>query len=181
MKKPRLAIDMDEVIADAHGALVAWQAATHGYTETELLALPLDSAVSVEHLDAMETYLMQGNAFRDFAVMPGAQQAVKRLMSKFEIFIVTAAMEYPSSCAFKFAWLAEHFPSISPLNIVFCGDKSIVAADLLLDDTERHFERFQGQGVLFSAPHNQSSSWPVKVKDWGDAVAYLEAWTACSV
>lgn len=67
------------------------------------------------------------------------------------------------------------------LNIVFCGDKSIVAADLLLDDTERHFERFQGQGVLFSAPHNQSSSWPVKVKDWGDAVAYLEAWTACSV
>jgi 5'(3')-deoxyribonucleotidase len=174
MRKPRLAIDMDEVIADAHGALAAWQAETYGYTNTDLLDYALDSRVSPEHLNAMKKYLMQGEAFRHFAVMPDAKQAVKRLMSRFEIFIVTAAMEYPSSCAFKFAWLAEHFPFISPLNIVFCGDKSIVAADFLLDDSERHFSRFQGQGVLFSAPHNQISSWPVKVKDWHDAVVYLE-------
>ena len=176
--KPRLAIDMDEVMADSHYALAHWQAKNHGYsfTEAQLQGMSLRSLVSPAHAKAMDLFLHQGEVFGDFAVMPGAQEAIKRLTERFDVFIVTAAMEYPASCSFKFAWLAEHFPFISPLNIVFCGDKSIVAADLLVDDTERHFARFGGQGVLFAAPHNITSTWPVKVNGWEEARTYLEAW-----
>ena len=37
-------------------------------------------------------------------------------------------------------WLRRHFPFIAPSNIVFCGDKSIVDADYLIDDRPRHLQ-----------------------------------------
>ena len=169
---------MDEVMADSHYALADWQTKNHGYsfTEAQLQSVSLRSLVSPAHAQAMDLFLHKGEVFGEFAVMPGAQAAIKKLTERFDVFIVTAAMEYPVSCAFKLAWLAEHFPFISRLNIVFCGDKGIIAADLLVDDTERHFTRFGGQGVLFAAPHNTSSTWPVKVNGWEEARTYLEAW-----
>jgi 5'(3')-deoxyribonucleotidase len=175
--KPRLAIDMDEVIADAHSAHVSWLGTTYGYAfrEEQFDGVALNSLILPEHALAMEHMLHTGHIFRDYAVMPGSQLAVKRLMGRFDVFITTAAMEYPASCEAKFAWLREHFAFISPLNIVFCGDKSILAADYLVDDNERHFARFRGQGVLFSAPHNRRANWLTVVRGWDEAVKYLES------
>jgi 5'(3')-deoxyribonucleotidase len=175
--KPRLAIDMDEVIADAQSALVSWLGTTYGYAfrEEQFEGVRLSALIRPEHAQAMEQMLHEGRIFRDYAVMPGSQIAVRRLMERFDVFITTAAMEYPGSCDAKFAWLSEHFPFISPLNIVFCGDKSILATDYLLDDTERHFARFGGTGVLFSAPHNRRASWRTVVRGWDEAVEYLES------
>ena len=63
-------------------------------------------------------------------------------------------MDVPCSFDAKFRWLQRHFPFIPPSHIVFCGDKSIVDADYLIDDRSRHFTRFKGEPLLFSAPHN---------------------------
>jgi 5'(3')-deoxyribonucleotidase len=49
---------------------------------------------------------------------------------------------------------------------VFCGDKSILLADYLIDDTFRHLERFKGQGILFSAPHNAAVTGFRRVASW---------------
>lgn len=169
---------MDEVIADSHGCLLKWLSSEHGYffNEEEKCDTAIRSLITTEHCSEMESLLHDGKIFSQFDVMPGAQQAIEKMMDHFEIFIVTAAMEYPASCAHKFSWLRTHFPFIPPLNIVFCGDKSIVATDLLLDDSERHFNNFRGQGILFSAPHNRASRWPVKVSGWREATNYLESW-----
>jgi 5'(3')-deoxyribonucleotidase len=85
-----------------------------------------------------------------------------------EVFIATAAMEYPGSFAAKFRWLSEHFPFIRPGQIVFCGDKSILSADYLIDDNDRHFPRFRGQGILFSAPHNLNVTGYPRANGWVD-------------
>ena len=92
--------------------------------------------------------------FRDIPVMPGSKEILPLLLSSYEVFITTAAMEYPTSFAAKYEWIKEHFPFFPDSHIVFCGDKSIIAADFLIDDNAHHFERFKGQGLLFSAPHN---------------------------
>ena len=157
-RKPRIAIDMDEVIADAHAEHAAWYAKHFGYdfSDTEIEKSSLRSLVSQEHHEKLEERLHRGEGFADYAVISGSQTALSKLSNKFDIFITTAAMEYPSSCAPKFSWLRTNFPSISPMNIVFCGDKSILATDYLVDDNVKHFEHFQGRGVLFSAPHNLS-------------------------
>lgn len=176
--KPRLAIDMDEVIADANAQHAAWYTRTYGYqwSVDGIKRTSLHALVRPEHLDAMEANLHQGDVFGTYAVMPGSQAALASLTQRFDVFITTAAMEYPASCAPKYAWLQKHFPFIPSLNIVFCGDKSILAADLLIDDNVRHFARFQGQGILFSAPHNLTVEWPNRVANWDEAITFLANW-----
>lgn len=172
---PRLAIDMDEVIADAFTAQRTWYRNAHGYewTDEDLKGHHLGDLAKAEHAAGMQDLLHAGNFFADLKVMLGAQDALKYLAQYFDIFITTAAMEYPASCAPKFHWLQRHFPFISPLNIVFCGHKNILAADFLIDDNIRHFRNFQGQGVLFSAPHNLNVNWSPRVNNWEDATSYL--------
>jgi len=174
--RPRLAVDMDEVIADAFSAQLAWYCATHNYrwTADMLEDHHFSDLADPAHTAMMENMLHEGQFFRTLPVMTGAQQALRHLQSRYDIFITTAAMEYPASCAAKFAWLQEHFPFISPLNIVFCGDKSILAADYLVDDNVRHFRNFSGQGILFSAPHNKTTNWTPRVTNWKDATTLLE-------
>lgn len=174
--RPRLAVDMDEVIADAFSAQWNWYRTRHGYdwTADMLHGRHFADLADPAHVVMMEDLLHQGEFFRTLDVMPGARDALRHLGGRFDVFITTAAMEYPASCAAKFAWLREHFPFISPLNIVFCGDKSILAADFLVDDNVRHFRRFKGQGVLFDAPHNRTVDWTPRVRGWDEAVAFLE-------
>lgn len=179
-QKIRLAVDMDEVIADANGMHATWLVETYGYnwSPKDLETASLKSLASADHNDAWEQQLHQGDVFETFEVMPGSQDALSALSEKFEIFITTAAMEFPASCGPKYAWLRKHFPFISPMNIVFCGDKSIVAADLLVDDNVRHFARFKGQGVLFSAPHNLAVDWPLRLPGWDKATEVLTYWAS---
>ena len=171
----RIAIDMDEVIADLNAARARWLAGTFGYvwSQADLTGASLRALAADEHNRAWEEMLHGGAFFDTLEVMPGSQEALAMLAERFEIFIASAAMEFPASCGPKYAWLRRHFPFIPPLNIVFCGDKSVIAADFLVDDSVRHFARFRGQGVLFSAPHNLSIDWPLRVTGWEEASRVL--------
>jgi 5'(3')-deoxyribonucleotidase len=64
--------------------------------------------------------------------------------------------------------VSRHFPFIAPSRIVFCGDKSIIDADYLIDDQPRHFARFKGRALLFSAPHNAADTRYERVGSWAD-------------
>jgi 5'(3')-deoxyribonucleotidase len=101
-------------------------------------------------------------------VIADAQQVIRELADKHEVFIVSAAMEIPESFATKYRWLRRNFPFISPRNIVFCGDKRIVNADYLIDDEARHVSSFRGNGILFSAPHNLRETAYERVANWQD-------------
>jgi 5'(3')-deoxyribonucleotidase len=98
--------------------------------------------------------------------MPHSQEVIQALMQRYDVYITTAAMEYPTSFTDKFEWLRDHFPFIPWTNIVFCGDKSIIAADYLLDDTVRHFKQFRGEGIIFTAPHNINEQGYRRVHNW---------------
>src|SRR5260370_16889621 len=86
--------------------------------------------------------------------MEGSQQIVKLLSERYEVFVTSAAMDHPNSFAAKYSWLKEHFPFIPDKRIVFCGDKSIIRADFMIDDNEQNLAAFTGKGFIFSAPHN---------------------------
>ena len=82
-------------------------------------------------------------------------------------------MEFPGSFNEKYQWLQENMPFISPLNYVFCGDKSIINADILIDDSPRHFENFCGKAVLYTAAHNINNTRHQRVDSWLDVVRLL--------
>jgi 5'(3')-deoxyribonucleotidase len=164
----RIAIDMDEVIADFLTKYVsAYNAEFQGaITKEQLMGLHLSEIVDEAHRPRLQEFMRDETFFSDLPVMPGSQEVIRELMNQYEIFITTAAMEVPASFAAKYEWLGKHFPFIPHTHIVFCGDKSILHADFLIDDTARHFKRFRGEGILFTAPHNIHVTGYRRVKDW---------------
>ncbi len=164
----RIAVDMDEVLADALGELI------RRYNEEFDESLTMDrvwghwlyQVLPPARQDRVMAYLQQEDFFENLSVIPESQRVLERLSREHEIFIATAAMEFPRSFGPKYRWLGRHFPFLSPSRYVFCGDKGILNADYLIDDMPRHLERFSGQGLLFTAAHNANVQGHVRMNDW---------------
>ncbi len=159
---------MDEVIADAVSEHLLRYNRDHGeqITKTDLAGKWLWDVVSLDRHAALESYLRSEDFFAVLDVMPESQRVIERLQERYDVFIATAAMEVPTSFTAKYQWLGQHFPSISPSHIVFCGDKSILSADFLIDDNPRQLRRFGGEGILYSAPHNVAVTEFRRVANW---------------
>jgi 5'(3')-deoxyribonucleotidase len=164
----RIAVDMDEVMADAVAEHLLRYNRDHNerLTKQDLEGKWLWDVVARDRHPALEGYLQSEDFFEVLEVMPEAQRVMEALHAKYEVFIATAAMEVPTSFTAKFRWLERHFPFISPTHIVFCGDKSILRADYLIDDNPRQLRRFGGEGILYSSPHNKYVTEFRRVKDW---------------
>ncbi len=152
----RIAIDMDDVIADATQKFCDMYKAEFGTTieKHDLIGKEFVEVIAPEHQARVHEYARQKGFFSDLLVIPHSQEVMLKLSQKYEIYIASAATEYPNSLKEKHDWLKEHFPFISWLNIVFCGDKSILKADYLIDDRLKNLKVFDGKAIVFTAPHN---------------------------
>ncbi len=121
----------------------------------------------------LRAFLDAEDFFEDLPLMPDAQPVLKDLSQRFEIFIATQAMAVPNSLGPKYRWLQRHFPFIPPTHYVFCGNKSILRADFLIDDQPRNLLRFEGKGLLYTAPHNLLETGFVRVDNWLDVAEYF--------
>lgn len=167
----RIAIDMDDVLADTLGVQIAWFHERYGYrwTRADLLGKSLfDEVAAPEHAAALEAVLKEGSFFGDLPVLPGAVEVMRRLARRYEVFVASAATQFPGSFLPKFRWLGRHFPFVPASHVVFCGDKSILDADVLIDDSAYRFPRFRGQRILFDAPHNVNQKGFQRVANWSD-------------
>jgi 5'(3')-deoxyribonucleotidase len=102
--------------------------------------------------------------------MEGAREAVEELMKDFDVYIVSAAMEFPQSLPEKYEWLKEYFPFIDWKNIVFCGDKSVIDTDYMIDDHVKNLDSFKGRPFLFTAGHNINVDRHTRVNDWKEVL-----------
>ena len=166
----RICVDMDEVMADALAEHLVRYNRDHNenLTLADLQGKALWDVVSTDRHHIIEGYLRSEDFFENLAVMPESQRVMRRLSMNYDVFIATAAMEVPTSFHQKYRWLAKHFPFIPASHIVYCGDKSILNADYLIDDNPRQLRRFKGTGILFTSPHNVGVKGYKRVNDWLD-------------
>jgi 5'(3')-deoxyribonucleotidase len=171
----RICIDMDEVIADAVAEHLSRynRDFAENITVDDLQGKWLWDVVQLDRHRALESYLRSEDFFANLTVMPDSQRVIRALQAEYEVFIATAAMEVPSSFQAKFNWLAKYFPFISPAQIVFCGDKSILHADYLIDDNPNQLRRFRGEGILFHSHHNINVTGYRRVRDWQEVEQYF--------
>jgi 5'-nucleotidase len=166
----RLTLDMDDVLADTHKKLVRTilDDFSTNFSEEDLHSKALRELLHPKQLRRLHKIMDTPGFFSDIEVMPGAVETVYRLSHFYEIFVATACMEFPSSFRDKYDWLKKHFSFIPWTNIVFCGHKSIIHSDYLIDDHVRNLVAFKGEGILFSAPHNRDNKTFKRVSNWNE-------------
>ena len=171
----RICVDMDEVMADTLAEHIRRynQTFDEAVTPGDLAGKGLWEVTPADRQQQLRAFLDAEDFFEDLALMPGAQEVLKELSARFEIFIATQAMAVPNSLGSKDRWLQRHFPFIPPSCYVFCGNKSILRADYLIDDLPKNLLRFQGQGLLYTAPHNITATGFLRVNNWQEVAAYF--------
>jgi len=168
----RIAVDMDGVLADTTEQFFQFDERDFGRRRTmeEIIGKP----ESVGFPNAQK-YVRTKDFFRTAPVMKGSQAVLSDLNQRYEVFIVSAAVEFPQSLFEKYEWLNEYFSFITWQQIVFCGSKTIVEADIMIDDHFKNLDPFKGQTILFSQPHNLllHSSKHKRVDSWDEIADIL--------
>ena len=167
-----IAVDMDEVVADVIAKFQDLFEASFGrrLTDDELDGRKV---YDLPEASRIREALFAPGFFRDLPLIPGAAEGLEALRAHYRIYFVTAAMEFPASFGDKYAWLHEHFPWVHWRQIVFCGDKSIIRADYLLDDHARNLETFAGTPLLFDALHNRREERFRRLRGWGEVTEFF--------
>jgi 5'-nucleotidase len=167
-----LAIDMDGVLADVLALFLDLDARDFGRRKTleEIEGVP-----ELKAFDRILDYLHRDGFFRSAPVIRDSQDVLYRLNQHYNVYIVSAATEYPKSLSEKQAWMNEHFPFITWQQLVFCGSKQIIRADLMIDDHLKNLDFFPGETYFFHAPHNAKLEAPRhrRVRGWKEIATLL--------
>jgi len=175
MSKKSIAIDMDEVMTDSIGRFIQLYQKEFNQ-DLSGLRLPghtLRNTVPPDRLEAVLQYPHQAGFFKDLPIKEGCLEVVQQLQERYEVYVVTAAMEFELCFTDKFNWLKQHLPFIPWTHIVFCGDKSIIGTDYLLDDSERNLKSFRGTPLVFTAPHNTHLTQYTRLNNWQEVAEYF--------
>ncbi|MGC9157472.1 MAG: 5' nucleotidase, NT5C type [Terracidiphilus sp.] len=166
---------MDEVMADTLTEHLRRynQTFDEDLTPEDLAGKGLWEVTPLDRQQQLRAFLDAEDFFEVLAVMPGSQRVLELLSARFEVFIATQAMAVPNSLGPKYRWLQRHFSFIPPSHYVFCGNKSILRADYLIDDQPRNLLRFEGQGILYTAPHNLTATGFQRVNNWDEVAEYF--------
>ncbi|HLY69220.1 MAG TPA: hypothetical protein VKR53_05795 [Puia sp.] len=167
----RVIVDMDEVIADPMNDMIAWYREQYNLDvdyEKMLVGSWLKGFPDEHHQLVLERLLAPG-FFRHLPVMPDSVDVLREMNKKYEVFIVSAATEFPNSLKDKMDWLLEHFPFFSWKQIALCGDKSLVCGDYMIDDHVKNLKHFKGKQYLYTTAHNLAVTGYDRINNWKEA------------
>ena len=164
----RLIVDMDDVIADATGQFISLYERDFGIRVLRESLNHLEEGHGFPDREAILRYVIEPGFFRKMTPNENSQEVLERLNQKYALFIVSAAMEFPLSLSEKQDWLREHFPFLTWKQIVFCGSKSIVHGDYMIDDLPHNLETFNGEKFIYTAPHNLQFDQFQRLNNWNE-------------
>jgi 5'-nucleotidase len=163
----RILVDMDGVIADVYTRFFELYEEETGMKKTmnEIIGLKEGEAFP-QVLRWVET----PGFFRTLPVMKDSQRVLSLLNEKYDIVVVSMATEFPVSLTDKQLWLNDNFPFISWKQVVLCGNKSLIKADIMIDDHFKNLDYFEGETIMYIQPHNINSTGHKhkKVFSWND-------------
>ncbi len=163
----RLIIDMDDVMANTTDQLINLYEKDFAFrvTRESLNGQPEGHGFPANH-DIIKQYPFRPNFFRAIEVNENCKEVMLELNKKYEVFIVSAAMEFPLSLNEKLEWLTEHFSFLTYKQFVFCGSKAVVHGDFMIDDMLHNLEAFSGHKFIYTAPHNTHFDHFDRLNNW---------------
>ena len=168
----RMIIDMDDVIADATGQFINYYEKEFGVRVDRTSLNHQDEGMGFPgNFEVIKQFPYREQFFLTMTPNDGSQMVIEEINRRYDLYIVSAAMEFPQSLAEKLSWLKQHFPFLSWKQIVFCGSKAVVHGDYMIDDLSYNLESFNGEKFLFTAPHNLHVNQFNRVNNWSEVAA----------
>jgi 5'(3')-deoxyribonucleotidase len=165
----RLIIDMDDVIADATGQFIKYYEKEFGVRVSRDSLNHQDEGHGFPgHHDVVQQFPFREHFFRTMTPNPGSVEVMQELNRNYQLFVVSAAMEFPQSLGEKLHWIKEYLPFLSWKQIVFCGSKTVVHGDFMIDDLPYNLEGFNGEKFIFTAPHNLQYNHFQRLDSWDE-------------
>jgi len=168
----QILVDMDGVLADVYPHIIQYEQRRTGQL------LNIEDLQGKTEDDAFPDFRLSVNSkgfFRTAPLMEDSQEGLRYLNDKYKVLIVSSATEFPLSLTEKEEWLMEHFPFISWKQMIFCGDKSSIRGDIMLDDHPKNLNYFSGERYMFNQPHNVNSRVEncQRIMSWKDVLQQL--------
>ena len=147
----RILVDMDGVLADVYSRFFELHEKETG---SKLSIADVSGKLEAEAFQNQLKWVTTPGFFRTVPVMKGSIEGLKALNSRFKMIVVSMATEFPQSLTDKQLWIHDNYPFISWQQLVFCGDKSLIRADIMIDDHPKNLDNFTGETIMFTQPHN---------------------------
>ncbi|MFE6967227.1 hypothetical protein ACFVAJ_19265 [Agromyces sp. NPDC057679] len=149
----------------------------------EHLRWELPSFLEPDELEAITRTMNTPGVYKDLTEVEGTRQAFFEMLDEgIEVFIGTAsALDNPTCASDKLIWLNDNWGSDAAHRAVILQDKTILDADVLIDDKPKITGRFQPvwTHVVWDDPYNQQSPGPrmTDPRNWREIVYPLrEKW-----
>lgn len=170
-----LFVDMDEVFADTYNAHITLynEEFNENLDVNACLGREVWQSVPEERQIGVRNHARRDGFFRSLKPIKDSQKILKELSLKYDVYVASAAMEFPNSLREKSDWLDEHFPFIHWKNRILCGHKHILSGDILIDDRSYNLEHFKGRKILFTSPHNINTAGYERADNWMEVADLL--------
>lgn len=146
MNKKRLFFDMDGVLVDFQSGIDKLSEDVKKEYEGRLDEVP--------------------GVFALMSPMPGAIDAVHKLLEKYDVYILsTAPWKNPSAWSDKVKWVTEHLDDVFHKRMVITHCKHLCEGDYLIDDRGKNgASEFKGEWIQFGSD---------RFADWKSVLSYL--------
>lgn len=165
MSKPKLFLDVDEVICFPHYLKYLNKFLNTNYTIDDFTNYYIDEeAIPKEQMEEFNNYLKDKNLYEDPNILPDALECLKKLNEITDIYIYSDCLNpfdiANSSKIFvdKFNFLLTYLPFINPEKFIFTASKDILKGDIIVDDRLKNLQGDFKLKILFPSYHNQKDS-----------------------
>lgn len=175
------AVDVDGVAADL---LPRWiELYNQGYDDdltcAEITAWETHKFVKPECGIRIYHYLDRSDLYDGVLPIEGALDGVRELRDMGRVVFVTSCTGSAMAKA-KIDWMFRHGfldepKKLGMADVVITSDKSLVRADLMIDDYGKNLFDFGGMGILYDAPYNQHVKGFPRAEGWEDVLVVAEA------
>jgi len=173
MKRPRLLLDVDGVLADFLAPSLSILARLSGrtYVYDDFKTWDIFDTVPREFEKPFFDAVNQPGWCRSLPVYEGAVAGVRPLIEVTDLYVVTSPMNHVPTWMFeREGWLQEHF-GVHHKRVVHTSAKFLCLGDVLVDDRPANIEAWEaehpgGLGLLWDQPYNRGSKAGLRVFDW---------------
>jgi len=169
----RVIIDMDEVIADPMGEMIQWYNENYqaGVDYEKMLCGSWVKGFPEQHQAMIRERICSPGFFRHLPVIKDSVKVIEEMNRRYEVFIVSAATEFPHSLKDKLDWLLEHFSFLTWKQLALCGDKRLVYGDYMIDDHVKNLKYFNGKKYIFTSAHNLNITEYDRLNNWEEVAS----------